>query len=369
MKHAWRGRSLISIADLSKEDILLVIRRAEEMKKKPPKALLKGKILASCFFEPSTRTRLSFESAMLKLGGSVIGFADTESTSAKKGESLHDAMKMIGYYADLLVVRHPDKGAAKIADEATDKPVLNAGDGANQHPTQTLIDLFTIKECQGTLKGLTLGFVGDLKFGRTVHSLSQVLEILGIKKFVFVSGHNVYSPSAVLPIKENFTIGPFTNYGCTKLLSENLVTYYSYKFNMDAIILRVSVIYGNQQPRKNTISKFINKYKYSKPIFLHKYKNGFQKVDIINVSDVCDAIIKALATKKKFAVYNIAYGKPVTVRDVINILKTNIKSNSKIQVKDIGRKAIHFYYDTKAAEKDLNFKPKISLEEGITNLL
>ncbi|HEY7778092.1 MAG TPA: NAD-dependent epimerase/dehydratase family protein, partial [Nitrososphaeraceae archaeon] len=142
-----------------------------------------------------------------------------------------------------------------------------------------------------------------------------------------------------------------------------------YKFNIDAIILRVSVIYGNRQPKKNTISKFINRYRNSRPIFLHKYKNGFQKVDMINVSDVCDAIITALESKKKFAIYNIASGKPVTVQDIIKILKNNINSNSKIKVKNIGKRAIHFYYDIKSAKEELNFKPKNSLEEGISNLL
>ena len=209
-------------------------------------------------------------------------------------------------------------------------------------------------------------------FNDNVITTLNILEFArkkNIKKLVFVSGHNVYSPSPVLPIKENFPVGPFTNYGCTKLLSENLVTYYNYKFNIDVIILRVSVIYGNRQPKKNTVSKFINNYRNSKPIFLHKYKNGFQKVDMINVSDVCDAIIMALESRKKFAIYNIASGKPITVLDIIKILKTNINSNSKVKVKDIGRKAIHFYYDIKSAKKELNFKPKNSLEEGIANLV
>jgi len=190
-----------------------------------------------------------------------------------------------------------------------------------------------------------------------------------IKKFVFVSGHNVYSPSKILPIKENFPTLPFTNYGCTKLLSENLVSYYSSNFDLHAIILRVSVTYGNGYPEKNTIGKFIESYKKSKPIFLHRYKNGFQKVDLVNVHDVCDAIIKALTLKKKHAIYNIASGKPVTVKDVIKILQNNIRSDSKISVKNIGKKRAHFYYDIKTAKAKLGFEPKISLEEGIVNLL
>ncbi len=189
-------RSIISIADLTKEEILLILKRAEEMKKKYPKDLLKSKILASCFYEPSTRTRLSFEAAMVRLGGSVIGFADAASTSAKKGESLQDSMKVIGQYADVIVLRHPSEGAARAASGATVKPIINAGDGANQHPTQTLLDLFTIKECQKKLKGLNLAFVGDLKFGRTVHSLSFACALFDMRLF-FVSPEQLMLPEEI----------------------------------------------------------------------------------------------------------------------------------------------------------------------------
>jgi aspartate carbamoyltransferase catalytic subunit len=196
MKNLLRKRSIISIADLSKEEILLVLKRAEEMKKKTPKELLKAKIMASCFYEPSTRTRLSFESAMIRLGGHVIGFSDSDSISAKKGESLHDSMKIMGQYADLIVLRHPSEGSARAASESTDKPVINAGDGANQHPTQTLLDLFSIKECQKNLKGLHLAFVGDLKFGRTVHSLSLACAHFDMRLF-FVSPEQLTLPEEI----------------------------------------------------------------------------------------------------------------------------------------------------------------------------
>ena len=146
MKNTLYKRSLISIEDLSQKDILSVISHAAALKKKQDTALLKGKILASCFFEPSTRTRLSFESAMLRLGGSVIGFSNDKSTSSQKGESLSDSMKIIGNCADIIALRHPQEGSALLASEATPVPVVNAGDGANQHPTQTLLDLFTIEE-------------------------------------------------------------------------------------------------------------------------------------------------------------------------------------------------------------------------------
>jgi aspartate carbamoyltransferase catalytic subunit len=189
-------RSLISISDLTKDEILLILKRAEEMKKKIPRELLKHKILASCFFEPSTRTRLSFEAAMIRLGGSVVGFDEAGLSSAKKGESLQDSMKVIGEYADLIVLRHPSEGAARAASEATTKPVINAGDGANQHPTQTLLDLFTIKECQKKLKGLNLAFVGDLKFGRTVHSLSVACTHFDMRLF-FVSPEQLMLPDEI----------------------------------------------------------------------------------------------------------------------------------------------------------------------------
>jgi aspartate carbamoyltransferase catalytic subunit len=196
MKNPLRGRSLISISDLSKEEILFILKKTEEIKKRAPKQSLKGKILASCFFEPSTRTRLSFESAMIRCDGSVIGFSDPSSTSAKKGESLHDTMRIVGQYADILVIRHPDEGSALIASEATDKPVINAGDGANQHPTQTLLDLFTIKESQGKLKGLSMALVGDLKYGRTVHSLSLACSHFDIRLF-FVSPEQLNLPEEI----------------------------------------------------------------------------------------------------------------------------------------------------------------------------
>jgi aspartate carbamoyltransferase catalytic subunit len=196
MKNPLRNRSLISITDLSKEEILLVLKRAEEMKKRGSKELLKSKILASCFYEPSTRTRLSFEAAMLKLGGNVIGFSDGGSTSAKKGESLLDSMKVISGYADILILRHPSEGAARVASESTDKPVINAGDGANQHPTQTLLDLFTIKECQKRLKALNIAFVGDFKLGTTVHSLSLACAHFDMRLF-FVSPQELALPDEI----------------------------------------------------------------------------------------------------------------------------------------------------------------------------
>ena len=167
---------MISMDDLSKEEILALLKRAAEIKKKAPGPILQGKVMGSCFFEPSTRTRLSFEAAMKRLGGEVIGFSGAEGTSAAKGESLADAIRVIGAYVDVVVLRHPTPGAALEAKMCTKTPVINAGDGANEHPTQTLLDLFTMQECRGSLEGVKIAVVGDLLHSRTVHSLVRALK-------------------------------------------------------------------------------------------------------------------------------------------------------------------------------------------------
>lgn len=192
-----KRKSLISILDLSCEEILDLLKKAAALKKKAPGELLKGKILASCFFEPSTRTRLSFEAAMLRLGGQVIGFAEGTSSSSQKGESLQDAMKVIGSYADVMVVRHPLEGSARVAAEATKTPVINAGDGSNQHPSQTLLDLFAIQQSQGTLEKIHLACVGDLRFGRTVHSLCQACAYFDMRLY-FVSPEQLTLPDEIV---------------------------------------------------------------------------------------------------------------------------------------------------------------------------
>jgi aspartate carbamoyltransferase len=158
---------------------------------------LRGKVLATLFFEPSTRTRLSFETAMLRLGGRVLSVSEAKSTSASKGESLHDTIKTVEGYADAIVLRHPEVGAAEVAARATTKPVLNAGDGAGEHPTQSLLDLYTIRKEQGRVDGLTIALVGDLKHGRTVHSLAALLSQYPVS-FVFVSPPALRMPREVV---------------------------------------------------------------------------------------------------------------------------------------------------------------------------
>lgn len=171
-------KNLVSISDYSKEDILRILRLAQQFDQNPNKRLLEGKVCATLFFEPSTRTRLSFETAINRLGGRVIGFSDANTTSSSKGETLKDTIYMVNNYADLIVMRHHLEGAARYASEITRVPIINAGDGANQHPTQTMLDLYSIYKTQGTLENLTVTIVGDLKYGRTVHSL-----IMGLSHF------------------------------------------------------------------------------------------------------------------------------------------------------------------------------------------
>ena len=182
-------KHIISINDLSRDDLNLVLATAAKLKANPQPELLKHKVIASCFFEASTRTRLSFETSMHRLGASVVGFSDSANTSlGKKGETLADTISVISTYVDAIVMRHPQEGAARLATEFSGNvPVLNAGDGSNQHPTQTLLDLFTIQETQGRLDNLHVAMVGDLKYGRTVHSLTQALAKFDGNRFYFIA--------------------------------------------------------------------------------------------------------------------------------------------------------------------------------------
>jgi aspartate carbamoyltransferase catalytic subunit len=170
-----KTKSLVSIDDISKEEILRILHAAQYFEQNPNHKILDGRVVATLFFEPSTRTRLSFETAVNRLGGKVIGFSDPAVTSTSKGETLKDTIIMVSNYVDLIIMRHYLEGAARYATEVTDIPILNAGDGANQHPSQTMLDLYSIYKTQGTLDGLTITLVGDLKYGRTVHSMLMAM--------------------------------------------------------------------------------------------------------------------------------------------------------------------------------------------------
>ncbi len=193
-------RHLVDPSDLSQAEVSALIERAEDIIKRPGDYAdaCRGKILATLFYEPSTRTRLSFESAMLSLGGSVLGFAGADSSSAAKGESVADTIRMVSCYADICVMRHPKEGAALVASQYAKIPVINAGDGGHQHPTQTLTDLLTIHSAKKRLTGLTLGFCGDLMFGRTVHSLVKAMAGYEGNKFIFISPRELKVPAYVL---------------------------------------------------------------------------------------------------------------------------------------------------------------------------
>lgn len=185
--------SLVSIDDLNKEDLLKLLEQAKYFEEHPNSKILEGKVVATLFFEPSTRTRLSFETAVNRLGGRIIGFSDASTTSSSKGETLHDTIKMVSNYVDLIVMRHYLEGAARYASEITDVPVVNAGDGANQHPSQTMLDLYSIYKTQGTLNDLTITMVGDLKYGRTVHSLLMAMQYFN-PHFNFVACSELQMP-------------------------------------------------------------------------------------------------------------------------------------------------------------------------------
>ena len=194
-----KGRSLIEPMDLSLEELDEILNLADEIIENPMEFadVCKGKVLATMFYEPSTRTRLSFEAAMLRLGGSVMGFSSAESSSAAKGESVADTIRTIACYADIAAMRHPKEGAPMVASQNTDMPVINAGDGGHQHPTQTLTDLLTIRSLKGNLNNFTIGLCGDLKFGRTVHSLIKALSRYENIKFVLVSPEELRIPDYI----------------------------------------------------------------------------------------------------------------------------------------------------------------------------
>ncbi|HEX4045417.1 MAG TPA: aspartate carbamoyltransferase [Gammaproteobacteria bacterium] len=189
-------RDIISTKDFTIKEVELILKTAAQLKAHPAPTALTNKLIANCFFEPSTRTRLSFEAAALRLGANVIGFASDSGLSVQKGETLADTMRVMAGYADLIVIRHPREGAACLAAEMANCPVINAGDGANQHPTQALIDLFTIQACQQQLNGLSIALVGDLKYARTIHSFIDLCSLFDVRLYL-VSPETLALPEAM----------------------------------------------------------------------------------------------------------------------------------------------------------------------------
>ena len=241
-----KNKSLISINDYSPSELLEIIDLAEKFEKNPNQDILKGKVISTLFFEPSTRTRLSFESAINRLGGRIIGFTDASSSSVKKGESLKDTIRTVSNYCDLIVMRHPLEGSARYASEVATVPVVNAGDGANQHPTQCLLDLFSIKKTQGTLENLNIFLVGDLKYGRTVHSLLMAMSN-------FNPTFNFISPDE-LKIPDEYKL----------FLDNKGIKYYEHS-DFSEIISRADIVYMTR----------IQKERFSDPMEYEKVKNSY----------------------------------------------------------------------------------------------
>lgn len=240
-------KDLISITDYSKEEYLRIMELAADFEQNPNQELLKGKVVASLFFEPSTRTRLSFETAISRMGGRIVGFADPESSSATKGETLHDTIRMVSNYADLIVMRHPLEGAARYAAEISTVPVINAGDGANQHPTQTLLDMYSILKTQGRLDDINLFLVGDLKYGRTVHSLLMAMSEFENPIFNFIA-------PTVLEIPEEYKM----------FLHEKGIRFFEHK-EFTNIISEADIIYMTR----------VQKERFSDPIEYETVKNVY----------------------------------------------------------------------------------------------
>jgi len=250
----FKGRDIVSIRDFSKEDLLHVLEVAKEMEEDNPQ-LLAGKILTTLFFEPSTRTRLSFESAMCRLGGKVIGFSDEKVSSVKKGETIWDTAKMAEQYGDVIVIRSPIEGSARLAAEATSVPVINGGDGANQHPTQTLLDLYTIQKAKGKIDGLKVGFLGDLKYGRTVHSLAIALSHWKVELY-FISPEALQMPDHYL--KDLQEVG---------VTCHNTGDVFSVSNDLD--VLYVTRIQQERFPDPMEYEKYKNAYRLDRSLLSH----------------------------------------------------------------------------------------------------
>jgi aspartate carbamoyltransferase catalytic subunit len=297
-------KNLVSITDYSKEDILRILRLAEKFDQNPNRKYLEGRICATLFFEPSTRTRLSFETAINRLGGRVIGFSDAATTSSSKGETLKDTIAMVSNYADLIIMRHHLEGAARYASEVSSVPIINAGDGANQHPTQTMLDLYSIYKTQGTLDNLTINIVGDLKYGRTVHSL-----IIGMSHFNptfnFIAPDELKLPEIYKTFCDEHNI-KYTEYSdfteevtnqcdilyMTRVQRERFTDLMEYEKVKNVYILRRSMIEHSKDnmkilhplPRVNEIQQDVDDS--SKAYYFQQAKNGMYAREAV----ICDVL-------------------------------------------------------------------------------
>jgi len=241
-----KNKSLVSINDYTKEEHIRILDLAKEFENNPVQNIMQHHVVASLFFEPSTRTRLSFESAVNRLGGKIVGFSEATNTSVKKGESLRDTILTVANYSDLIVMRNPIEGSARFASEISPVPIINAGDGANQHPTQTLLDLYSIQKTQGTLDNLHIAMVGDLKYGRTIHSL-----VIALCNFN-TTFHLVSPPELKLPSSVKMHI------------KEKNLAYHQYT-EMDEVLPRTDILYMTR----------IQQERFSDPLEYERIKNAF----------------------------------------------------------------------------------------------
>ncbi len=285
------NKSLISITDFSTNEILRLLEIAEDFERHPEPHLLDGKVVATLFFEPSTRTRLSFESAANRLGGRVIGFSDPNISSVSKGETLKDTIRIVSNYCDLIVMRHPLEGSCRYASEVATVPVINAGDGAHQHPTQTLLDMYSIKKTQGRLDNINIFMVGDLKYGRTVHSLVQAMSPFN-PIFNFISHPKLKMPKEYLDFLDSKHVKYYEHEQFNDIISEADIIYMTrvqrerfqdlmeYEKTKDLYILRNSMLENTKPtmkilhplPRVNEIAQDVDTN--SKAYYFEQALNG-----------------------------------------------------------------------------------------------
>ena len=287
-------KNLLNSEDLTKEDLYEIVDLANEIVKSPAdfSHICDGKILGTLFFEPSTRTRLSFESAMERLGGSVVGFSEAASSSTTKGESLADTVRTVSQYADIIAMRHPQEGAAYLASLSADCPIINAGDGGHQHPTQTLTDILTISQYKESLDNHVIGIVGDLKYGRTVHSLIKVMNMFNNNKFILISPDELklpqYVKEEVFDDKSNYVevtnldevIGNVDILYMTRIQKERFFSTSQYTRLKDSYVLdnekmkeaREDMIVLHPLPRVNEIATEVDKD--SRAVYFKQVKYG-----------------------------------------------------------------------------------------------
>ena len=296
-------RSFVTIANLSREKLLYLISMAQEFEKRPNRKILDGRVVATLFFEPSTRTRLSFETAANRLGARVIGFTDPKVTSSTKGETLKDTIMMVSNYADVIVMRHYLEGAARYASEVSPVPVVNAGDGANQHPSQTMLDLYSIYKTQGTLDNLNIYLVGDLKYGRTVHSLLMAMRhfnptfhFIAPKELAMPEEYKLYCREQGIRFEEHEDFNADVIAGAdilymTRVQRERFTDLMEYERVKDVYILRANMLHKAKDnmkilhplPRVNEIAYDVDKDPHA--YYFEQARNGLYARQAI-ISDV-----------------------------------------------------------------------------------